>query len=32
VGGFPYIVVYEIDTGEKGVTILGVFHCAQKRD
>jgi hypothetical protein len=28
----PYILVYEIDAGEQGVTILGVFHCAQRRD
>jgi plasmid stabilization system protein ParE len=25
----PYVMVYEIDAGED---ILGVFHCAQKRD
>ena len=29
---FPYVLVYEIDIGNQGVTILGVFHCAQKRD
>jgi toxin ParE1/3/4 len=28
----PYVLVYEIDDGEEGVTVLGVFHCAQKRD
>ncbi|MGH6985067.1 MAG: type II toxin-antitoxin system RelE/ParE family toxin [Stellaceae bacterium] len=28
----PYVLVYEIDTGDSGVTILGVFHCTQKRD
>jgi len=26
----PYILVYEIDAGEQGVTILGVFHCARR--
>jgi plasmid stabilization system protein ParE len=29
---FPYVLVYELDGGDAGVTILGVFHCAQKRD
>jgi plasmid stabilization system protein ParE len=28
----PYVLVYEIDIGDEGVTILGVFHCAQQRD
>jgi toxin ParE1/3/4 len=28
----PYVLVYEIDVGDEGITILGVFHCAQKRD
>ena len=28
----PYVLVYEIDAGDEGITILGVFHCAQKRD
>jgi toxin ParE1/3/4 len=32
VRALPYILVYEIDAGEQGVTILGVFHCAQRRD
>jgi plasmid stabilization system protein ParE len=32
VRSLPYVLVYEIDAGEEGVTILGVFHCAQKRD
>jgi toxin ParE1/3/4 len=25
----PYVLVYEIDTGESGLTVLGVFHCAR---
>ncbi len=28
----PYILVYEVDSADEGITILGVFHCAQKRD
>lgn len=28
----PYILVYEIGANEQGVTIFGVFHCAQRRD
>ena len=28
----PYVLVYEVDSADEGVTILGVFHCAQKRD
>ncbi|MGD0024621.1 MAG: type II toxin-antitoxin system RelE/ParE family toxin [Xanthobacteraceae bacterium] len=28
----PYVLVYEVDIGDEGVTILGIFHCAQKRD
>jgi toxin ParE1/3/4 len=30
VRALPYILVYEIDAGEQGVTILGVFHCARR--
>jgi len=29
---FPYVLVYEIDPDDKGVMILGVFHCAQRRE
>ena len=29
---YPYILVYDIDDVEEGVTILGVFHSAQKRE
>jgi len=29
---YPYIVVYEIDAAEDGITILGIFHSAQRRD
>lgn len=30
VQGYPYILVYEVDTAEPPtVTVLGVFHCAQ---
>ena len=29
---YPYVIVYEVGASDEGVTILGVFHCAQKRD
>ncbi|MGZ5843140.1 MAG: type II toxin-antitoxin system RelE/ParE family toxin [Xanthobacteraceae bacterium] len=29
---YPYVLVYEVDAADECVTILGVFHCAQKRD
>jgi toxin ParE1/3/4 len=30
---FPYILVYEVNTGEENeIMILGVFHSAQRRD
>jgi toxin ParE1/3/4 len=29
---YPYVIVYAIGPSDEGVTILGVFHCAQKRD
>jgi len=29
---YPYIVVGEIGTAEDGITILGIFHSAQRRD
>jgi plasmid stabilization system protein ParE len=32
VQGLPYIPVYEVDVERREVTILGVFHGAQKRE
>ena len=29
---YPYILVYEVGPADESVTILSVFHCAQKRD
>jgi toxin ParE1/3/4 len=31
VGGLPYIVVYEVDTGSDEIIVLAVFHGAQNR-
>ena len=29
---YPYVLVYEVGSADESVTILGVFHCAKKRD